>query len=369
MGKFELSLSSNYVSDWGVQEGVRELYQNASDQEIVDPTNEMFHDYDSDTEILQIGNLKSVLEISTLLLGATTKAESTDTIGHFGEGYKVGTLALIRAGKTVIFKNYGAKEIWRPRFVKSKRYGGALVLTFFTEKQMIWNPVPHHNLVVEIGGITQDEYDEIAENNLHINKPVFEYDAGKYGRILLDEELRGKIFVNGLFIERVDKMHYGYDLMPKYVKLGRDRKTVDDFTLRDKASYMWAEQGDVPELLDLIQANAPDINYLDWNSKKSTNTVVHDDFREKHGNSAIPVTDQDEMEEAKKKYPDCKPVIVNPIQKTLIIKADEYKVEAEEVEVLTLAEEFTVWYNKLDTANISDELFNEFDELVGRIDR
>ena len=48
VGKYELTISKNYVPDWGVKEAIRELFQNALDQEIVDSNNSMFFAYDED---------------------------------------------------------------------------------------------------------------------------------------------------------------------------------------------------------------------------------------------------------------------------------------------------------------------------------
>lgn len=73
MSKFELSISPDYVPNWTVVDGVRELFQNALDQQTLLPNNEMFFSYEN--EILRVGNKSSVLGINTLLLGASTKRE------------------------------------------------------------------------------------------------------------------------------------------------------------------------------------------------------------------------------------------------------------------------------------------------------
>lgn len=204
MGKYELTLTKDYVKDWMVADAVRELLQNAIDQEAQDSSNKMFFEYVVDEQLLRIGNKNSVLEARSLLLGATTKASDDKTIGQFGEGYKIATLVLTRLEKQVIFYNYGKNEIWKPRFVKSRRFGDE-ILTFFTEK-FIWSKTPDNNLTIEISGITKEEYEVIKQNTLQLRDEYPEHMKTIYGNIFATadgkavEELAGKIFVNGLYV-------------------------------------------------------------------------------------------------------------------------------------------------------------------------
>ena len=112
MAKYELSLSPEYVSHWGIVEAVREIFQNAIDQAAVQEDNPMFFSYEKNEVksagwgmtyeqdgVLRIGNRDSILDAKSLLLGATTKRDDQKTIGQFGEGYKIATLVLLRSGK------------------------------------------------------------------------------------------------------------------------------------------------------------------------------------------------------------------------------------------------------------------------------
>ena len=109
----------------------------------------MFCSYDAETQTLSIGNKFSTLTESSLLLGSTSKANQASTIGQFGEGYKLATLAAVRDARNVIIYNYGAKQIWRPRFVQSKVYN-AEILSFFIDDQHIWNKVPNNHLTITV---------------------------------------------------------------------------------------------------------------------------------------------------------------------------------------------------------------------------
>lgn len=73
MRKFELSISADYVPEWGVTEAVREFFQNSIDEETRDSSNKMFFDYDAINQTIRIGNKHSELDIKTLLFGVTNK--------------------------------------------------------------------------------------------------------------------------------------------------------------------------------------------------------------------------------------------------------------------------------------------------------
>lgn len=99
INSYELTLTPNYVSDWNFNDALRELIQNGTDQEVLDPDNEFQIDYSQKEKVLRLKNRKSVLKINTLLLGRSSKANNEDTVGQFGEGYKIAALVLNRLGR------------------------------------------------------------------------------------------------------------------------------------------------------------------------------------------------------------------------------------------------------------------------------
>lgn len=91
---YELTLTPNYVSDWTFNDALRELIQNGTDQEVLDKENKFQIIYNGKEKTLRLVNQKSVLKINTLLLGRSSKANNEDTVGQFGEGYKIAALVL-----------------------------------------------------------------------------------------------------------------------------------------------------------------------------------------------------------------------------------------------------------------------------------
>lgn len=329
MSKYELSLNKDYVPDWTIVDAVRELFQNALDQQTTVEGNDMFFNYDEPTQTLEIGNKLSVLDPSTLLLGSSTKRDDDKTIGQFGEGYKVATLVLLREGKNITFYNYGRKEVWRPRFVKSRRYGTD-ILTFFTERY-IWKSAPNNDLTILIEGITPEEYGRVVDSNLHLSK-VSRFIDTNYGRILMEDKYKGRVFVNGLYVCEYAPYHYGYDFKPSEIQLDRDRKLVSDFNLRWLASKMWAEpvEGNtemVEVAAQLIADNAADVAFVGdvYTYKSQVREIAQRAylaFKNEYGVNAIPVTSNHEMDGLSPSY---KPIIVSEQLKKVLTQSPEYK--------------------------------------------
>ena len=305
MSKFELSISPNYVPHWTVKDAVRELFQNALDQEIADPDCKANWVYLPHLETLTITSDNASLTPASLLLGVTSKSNDDKTIGQFGEGYKIATLVLLRSGLDVSFYNYGAKEIWRPRLVKSRKYGTS-ILTFFTEKVPKTSAALKH-LEINIRGITQEMYDdEILPSNLHLQSDTLEYiERNVRGDVLKD--MQGKVFVNGLFVCNYENYVYGYNFKPEDIKLDRDRKMISDFNLKWQASKIWALSTNVAECVKMLSDGAEDVAYIDRHLTKpdmraQISDAAYDKFKETYGQGAIPIEYPHQAEDLPKGY-------------------------------------------------------------------
>lgn len=312
MRKFELTITPSYVPSWGIVEAIRELFQNALDQEKQHEDNTMGWSYDAGAQRLSISNKSSVLEASSLLLGQTTKADDESTIGQFGEGYKIATLVLLRNNKQVTFYNYGKKEIWRPRFVNSRRYG-TQILTFFVETLKIWDKVPDSNLTIVIDGITEDEYRQrIVPANLHMQTDYTVVDENSIGQVLDIPNTHGQVFVNGLFVCNFEPYQYSYNFNPGTIQLDRDRKMVSDFDLRWQASKMWSFSDKTDIITTLLVAGKADVAYLKNVSTFSAKQYklreeAFNKFVSMYGDRAVPVCNQLEAAEVPKGWT---PIIV-----------------------------------------------------------
>ena len=187
MSKYELTIDTNYVKNWDIGEAIRELFQNSLDEQEENPDNVAYFHYSNIDNRLTIGNKLSTLNVETLLLGVSSKSDSENTVGQFGEGYKIATMVLLRTGHNVTFYNYGAKEVWHTKLKKSRRYGGRLVPVFDVDKKYPWTTVPNRNLEIVVENVTSEEYEIIKSFILMLHEDVGETLSSQYGRILLND--------------------------------------------------------------------------------------------------------------------------------------------------------------------------------------
>ena len=307
MRRFDLGMSIDYCKQWGVVEAIREFAQNAVDAQTVNPDNKMYFDYNKDEQVLRIGNKDGLLTTTSLLLGKTTKENDEKTIGQHGEGYKVATVVLLREGKQVRVYNRSVKEVWTAKMVKSRRYK-ADVVVFDIEKVSIFKSVPNHDLIFEVEGITEDEYDAIVRSNLHLQdlKEDKDYLQAGMSRVLIDEKFAGRLYVGGLFVTSSKYATLGYDFEPSLIRLDRDRSFIDGLDLQFITGKVLCQTGKI----DFIKAAKEhwDGKYIRWYLddflKKDDLSSLYEDsfnkFTSKHGVDAIPTNSTDEFNQLKR---------------------------------------------------------------------
>lgn len=375
--KFELSISTGYVPDWGIVEAFRELYQNAIDNETINPENKAsfsFVQEDEKTGTVRITNRTSVLTKESLLLGSTTKANDENTIGKHGEGYKIAFMVLLRNGKKIRVYNSSAKEIWEVRLVKSRKYNGQLVTTVFVQKDAVWKKKTDDNLTIEVSGITHEEYAEVIDKNLHLR----EYKSvavGEYGEILLDENEAGRVYVEGLYVCESKGFKYGYNLKASRINLDRDRKLVDSFHLEWETSGMWvklsSENAEYRErFAKLVSEHTRDVSKSANNdcftyTAAEAYEAVYEKFLRENGSNAVPVTDNLKYEKVKRSS-SYRPVIVSEDIATMIHKSKTY-VEPVEIAVKPVSVKLSEWLEGVKD-RLSDDEIDDIETLISEVE-
>lgn len=371
MTKFELPLSVNYVPSWGIVEAFRELFQNALDNQIENPNNEMGFVYNEETQTLSITNKSSSLEADSLLLGSTAKAGNNKTIGTHGEGYKLAFMVLLRNGKTVTVHNYGKRELWNVRFVNSKKYNNQPIPTVFVDKKYMWQKTPDNDLTIIVSEVTKEEYEQVVEKNLHLRADSINFIECKNGRILTDSSEKGNIYVKGLFVYNNEKFTYGYDFEPRVISLDRDRRLADSIRVSFETSGLWAEASDKSNdyretMVKMFYEKTYDVEYITEsfiNGSSKVQNVIAEKFIEEHGVDAIPVSSDMEYNEVKDSGK--KPVIVDEKIAQAIMKSDYAETVVVEKKK-TLQELFRDFMDEIED-RLTDKQLEYMSELIDKI--
>jgi len=285
--KIELTVKTNYLPNWGVYEGVRELIQNAKDGESEFKALLKVRHRDPNTLIIE--NEGVTLPHEALLFGHTTKSGKEDLIGKFGEGLKLGVLALVRSGHEVKIRS--GSEIWTPVIERSEKFD-ADVLVFYIDK----NRKEKNRIQIEVFNITKEEWELLKPCFLFLNKDNSHRIDTHYGAVLLRESEVGKLYVKGIFVEHEPQFRFGFDLTHD-VDVDRDRKMIARCSLDWRVRSILAEAACsakfVQEYLSLVQDNAKELLGLgSYEAKSLPKNIIEkaaEDFKSRHGVNAIPV--------------------------------------------------------------------------------
>lgn len=317
MPKIILTIKSSYLPEWGTYEGVRELIQNARDA-LIEQDAPMSVELVGNT--LRIENTGTTMPLQALLLGHTSKVGNSEMIGKFGEGLKLGVLALVRAGNAVKIRN--GSEVWSPSLEFDERFGEK-VLAF----QIDGGRTQKNRVRIEVEGIKADEWIEWKHNFLFLNPPQdAEMSKTSYGTVLLSDRFKGRIYVKGIFVQTHRDAVFGYDLSD--AQLDRDRKMVESWNLAYHTRRIFMSATNAKhELFGQFNAclRQPSLEtegistYNDYEIPSELATKVAESFMEEHGPEAFPVTT---IAEAKEVEPlGRKGIVVTGQQSVVLSKA------------------------------------------------
>lgn len=280
MRTIELPLSRDYVRQWGVAEGIRELIQNA-----IDSDSPFEYSFMGDT--LTIASRYSTLDPKTLILGSTSKADDNGKIGSFGEGYKIAILVLTREGLEVLVRN--GEVDWRPAMRHSDTYGDEVLHIDITPAERM-----NFGLEFVIKGLTHAQSNAVYESCLLMQPMMEDIIETPRGNILPDRP--GKLYVGGLYVCDTD-LAYGYDMKPEHITLERDRKTVDSWDLKNQTKEMWFSTQRWDDIAEHMSKALPDLAYAEYGCPELVKEACYRHFI-KENPGAIVVSSQKEMDAA-----------------------------------------------------------------------
>lgn len=249
---YEITISPNYVSNWGINEAIREILQNAIDADKNGYKKSIY--YSGDT--LYINNEGISLSAKDLILGCSSKSDQDGMIGKYGEGFKLALVVLLRKGMNVYVDNND--KLWSPSFKVSEQFGTQVLNIEESDDGR------GEGLTFVISPVDQQLYNSLLNYFPCIDESFGNIVNCDNGQILLDKQFKGKMYVEGLYIQTDDNFQYGYNFNSDVVELDRDRKAINYYELRalTAQSIVTAEECN-KEIFDAITKSCVDVRDIE----------------------------------------------------------------------------------------------------------
>ncbi len=272
MSKIKYGMTRDYRKEWGVIEAVRELVQNCIDNK------ECNHSYKLVDGKITITTSGFILPLSTFALGES-QHKTSDSIGGFGEGFKLALLVLEREGCNpfVTFGEYHAEPSFeydelleRETFVIELRESVAFVESPNTEFSFDFPMELKEELEKKVTVFSDEPLTQDIE-----------------GEVELLEDRAGQIFVNGLFVCEEPQFKYGYNFSANSIQLGCDRHIANPLGLAWETSRYWANHLKPLEVLQMMTDSQLDVQDIHWHLDKPMAIKITEAFIERYGNVTI----------------------------------------------------------------------------------
>lgn len=249
---YEITISPNYVSNWGINEAIREILQNAIDADKNGYKKSIYYSGDN----LYINNEGISLSAKDLILGCSSKSDQDGMIGKYGEGFKLALVVLLRKGMNVYVDNND--KLWSPSFKVSEQFGTQVLNIEESDDGR------GEGLTFVISPVDQQLYNSLLNYFPCIDESFGNVVNCDNGQILLDKQFKGKMYVEGLYIQTDDNFQYGYNFNSDVVELDRDRKAINYYELRalTAQSIVTAEECN-KEIFDAITKSCVDVRDIE----------------------------------------------------------------------------------------------------------
>lgn len=291
MSKIPLAIDKNYCASWDVFCGIRELLQNAKDAD--DNGHRMTVEHFPRTARLEITSANVHIDPARLLILGKSDKTPGQQRGQFGEGFVLGTLALVRKGHEVKFTNGNLS--WQVAFEAADAghpFEGSELLTFKSRKVV----VTEQDFKVVIDGISAEAWRILRKLFLFLDAPQPDDTfALSTGTLLLEPARQGQVFSRGIFVRTYENLACGYDM--NNLELDRDRNALNEWDLQYKLGALWqeacAKRPDLaaPRIYVMAKNNAAEMRNLKHHADERLLQRVRECFTREHGEDAAPVTD------------------------------------------------------------------------------
>ena len=216
MEKINYAFSKDYISNWGINEALREIFQNYIDYGHYDVVVNSYEN--SNNLLIHISNDYKPNNLEFLRLGNSTKT-NFDKIGHHGEGLKAAFLIFGR--EDLYFKVFSNKYCLSPGFDDTV-IGETLYISYED------NNSDDERFVTEFN-CPKDIYENFINKLITKDDVLFTHFI--YGDLLKSSRTPGDIYCGGLFVCNIKNLQRAYNIKPYKLNLDRDRCVPNDFDL------------------------------------------------------------------------------------------------------------------------------------------
>ena len=320
MDRIEISLAEDYCPSWGLWEGIRELVQNYMDATDAGFPGAVEH---SGNKLVLRNAGAAMTRAQMSLFGATTKAGDDNARGQFGEGFKIGLLALLRGGKEAIIVTPHGTYI--PRIVDSNMFQARVLAFEQTDEE------PNDGVSVEVIGISESEWSQFDRR--------FLWDSPRDSILT---ERPGDVFVRDIWVGHFPDYRLGYNFAS--MQTDRDRKLIDAWTLRYHASLLVEravanDRMPAENVLDLIMADAEDVRYIHNHATQKSRSRIAAAFKDRHGDAAVAVGTMEQVHEAE--HHGLKPVVAPAVAVELLDECSKIAYRMSELQSSVNPEDMT----------------------------
>ena len=280
---FDFTLSDHRKEEGGVELG-RIVYS---------PTGERLTLVNYDTELMR----------KVLLLGFSKKASSKEVIGQFGEGLKVGALALVREGRVLFMET--SKDRWKFGLSHDEAFDEEVLTVFVDER---WKErydddddddddlnLGQTDTRVSVFPLCLEDWELYVKRFLFLCPPSDCFKS-EIGTLLVDACYKGQLYVKGVWVSDLsqDGLASGVDLV--HLKIDRDRRAVIHLSEIDhQISSMWVQAIQqrpelVPYYYQLLEQNkTSDVRHANFYISAEAAFLIAQQFFSIHGQMTYPI--------------------------------------------------------------------------------
>ena len=243
--KIVYPISTDYCSNWTIQDALREFVANA-----LDTDTEIRVEYkDGKGRIVDSGD---GIRLKHFIFGISEK--SKDDIGQFGEGLKVASLVMARNKRKVEIQTKGYN--YYPTIEHSDEFDTDLFTVYVKKNQRMMGTVISFEC-------TESELTKTKELFSHFRDGRKKSIYAEHLDIFFDEP--GNIYVNGLLTANIDCV-FGYNVKDKTLVASRDRNVVDTILLSRYIKDFLTETDDESVITEYLTGWKRGHHYLEYST-------------------------------------------------------------------------------------------------------